>query len=492
MKSFLSICCLSIGLLATTGSFAKETQQKQLSKDVKLEYQHFERTGNDDKYEVQLQDPHVFVMGTPQTGEPKIIAEIDHKGLWKLNVDTKANSARSQSEGTTHLFVKSKEGGENPIDFTLSGNITKLLVGNFANSQDIISKMRSGSLSSQDVLSALQNIKEAKVEGKNVKVIVASDPKNALMLEGDIHYQHTFGAAPEEFTFKVNIQGDATNKLLLTKDSRSSLFSGKVSLADWSKLWSFAQSPTWNGVPEGKLDWNVLSKSDLETTEAKFLFTATQGKSLQFELHEKVELVSDWIKRFLAKVKENPPGEQEDSFSQSIYKWLNSPKTLPLYSLIPLQSLFDLSGSFDYIADPSFVVQKGNAALSLLGKKGSGVKLVFNSENIEKGNLQIIFVGGRPSFNRFISFYNALEDSLIPFLPQDTYIGLISPAMKEDLFKILLSYSKDPKSENKDLVLDVKFDGWNITIGNKSVQQFIIDLYQLKSKQPEEKTREDA
>lgn len=491
MKSFL-LMGLSVVLLATTTSFTGEIQEKQLSKDVKLEYQHLESKGDNDKYEVELKDPHLFFMGTSQTGERKIIGEIDHKGVWKLAVDTKANNANTESEGTTHLLIRGKEDEENPIDIIISGKITKSMVGNFAKIKDVISKVKNGNFSSQEVLTILQNIKEAHAEGKNVKIIAASDPENALLLDnGTINYLHTSGVTPEEFTFKFNILGDTTNQMFLTQDTRSSLFSGKLSLAEWSKLWAFSQFPSWKDVPEGKLDWDVHSKSDIETTEAKFLFTSAQGKSFQIELHEKVELVSDWIKRFLVKVKENPPEEDpEDTSAQTIYKWLLAPKTLPLYSLIPLQSFLDFTGSFEYSADPSFMVQKGTAALSLLEKKESGLKFIFKSENTDKGSLQIVLAGGRSLFNRIINFYNTLEDSLVPFMPQGTGIGVISPEMKEDLFKLLLSYANEPKSEDKDLVLDVKYDGWNITIGNKGLHQFIIDLYQLKSKHQDGKTQE--
>lgn len=522
MKFFPLVVISSIFLSATTVQWndVQEKQQsdlignggqeKQLTDHIKVQYQDFEQKGDESKFEITVKDPHFFWVDR-SVQPPEVLGQIDHKGTLKIWVDIPGNTAKSESEGVTRFIlgrsvkpdnvrITGLSDSERPIDFSISGKITKSIEGDFSKIKDTIAKIRTGVFSKDDVLTVLENVKKASVDGSNVKITLAQPLREIALETAKINYQHTSGATPEEFTVNIKSVSENKNHVFLDPDKRDSTISGKISLPDWSKLSAFAQDPDWKTIPEGKSTWDLSSKSEIDTSTSKGNFSSVQGDNpaLTFEIHNQTDLATDWVKLLIANAKKNPPKQERDGEDyesmQSIYKWIISPQTLPFLSLIPLQSVFDLNGSFEYANVPTYVAKKGALALSLLGKKQSGIKLSFNGQGgqADNGNLQLVLVGGRPLFNRLVAIYNTFSESIAPFISQeDVDIKPLTPELKDKLYKLLLSYTADPSVQDKELKFNVKYDHDVVTIGDKTLLQFWADMDALLNIQPRDEAVQD-
>lgn len=483
---------VTITSLFTSTFLSGEMQTKQLTEEIKIHYADLEQKGDDSKFEVTLKDPHFYWMDT--TGDkPRMIGEIDHKGTLKFWVDIPSNVAKAESEGSTHLIFNQTGPANGPIEMTLHGKMTDLIEGDFSKIKEPIAKLRAGAFSEEDILTLLENVKKASLNGRNVKITLAQAAKEMLLEVANINYQHNSGLTPEEFTISLKASAENKSNLFLEADKRDSTISGKMTLSPWRKLAAFLRHPDWKTIPEGNSEWNITSTSEIDSSLAKIRFSSSQGDNpiIEFEINQKVDLVSDWVNKLVANVKKNPPQENENAENQAeiaIYKWLISPQTLPFLNLIPLQSAFDFNGSFEYSAVPAFAAKKGALSFSLLGQKQSGVQIAFNAdEQGRNGDLQLLLAGGRPLFNRLISFYNALENSISSVF-SGGYMGMqpISQEYKEKLYKLLLSYTADPSAAEKQMKFVVKYNKDEVTIGGKTLQQFMADADALMNSNPNE------
>ncbi|MBA3603931.1 MAG: hypothetical protein H0W50_09915 [Parachlamydiaceae bacterium] len=488
MKIFKVMAISSIFITAGTSLWG-EVNQKQLTKNIRLQYEALDQKGDDNNFEITLRDPHLFWMDS-KTDSPKILAELDHEGTLQIWVDVPNNTAKAESNGATHLICNAEE-AKQPLNMTINGKITDTIDVDFSKIKDQLAAMKDGVFSEDDILTTLENVKKASLDASNVKLIFAQAMNDILLETAKINYAHTSGSTPEEFSVNLKAIAENKNNLFLEPERRETTISGKSSLSEWRKLASFARTPNWKNIPEGKSNWDIATKSELDASVAKMSMVSTLGDhpALSFEINQQMDLVSDWVNKMIALVKKNPPkndGGPDAEYAKSIYKWIISPQTLPFFNQIPLQSNFDLNGSFEYSAAPAFVTEKGALNFSLLGKKQNGVKLSFvGDEKGSTGTVNTLLVGGRPLYNRLISMYNALEESLTPFFSKDEMaFKPISPELRDRLFQVLLAHTEDPKAQDKELKFVVKYSKDGVTIGGKPAMEFAKDLGGLFYEEP--------
>ncbi len=501
MRYFPLVVISSIFLSATTTDISN-IQEKQLTKHIKVQYQGIEQKGDDSKFEIILKDPYFFwtdsspeSSGDTEEDESTVAVKvgvevpgnranvesgglIQHTGTVKIWVDIPRNTAKVESVGVTRIVLGNSK---KPLEMFIDGKITKTAEGDFSKIKEVFAKIRAGNITGDEVLTILKNVNKASLEGNNVKISIPDIPKNMVIESGKINYEHTSGATPEQFTIYMKSTADNKKHHFLDTDKRDNTVSGTLSLAPWSKFVDFARKPDWMNMPESKASWDLTSKSELDTSTSKALFSSIQGEnpSFSFDLNNKTDFVTDWAQQLIASAKRNPPKEEiNDRDSQvqlSIYQWLTSPKTLPLLSRIPLQSTLNLNGLFQYSAVPSL-------NLSLLGKKQSGIKLSFNGiegrNKMDSGELQLTLVGGRPLYNRLVTLYNSFVESVAPFLSKnDESIKPLTPELKDKLYQLLLAYTADPKIQDKELKFNIKYAPDNkVTIGNRTLIQFFADI----------------
>ncbi len=480
MKIFKVMAISSIFITAGTSLWG-EINQKQLTKNIRLQYEALDQKGDDNKFEITLRDPHLFWMDS-KTDSPKILGELDHKGTVQIWVDVPGNTTKAESNGTTHVICNAP-GSKQPLNMTINGKITDTIDVDFSKIKDQLARMRDGVFSEDDIITSLENVKKASLDASNVKLMFTQAMNDILLETAKMNYAHTSGNTPEEFAVNLKATAENKNNLFLEPEKRETTITGKFSLSEWRKLAIFAHTPNWKNIPEGKSNWDITTKSELDTSVAKMSMVSNLGEhpALSFEVHQQMDLVSDWVNKMIALAKKNPPKNDagpDAEYVKSIQKWIISPQSLPFFNQIPLQSIFDLNGSFEYSAAPTFAAEKGALNFSLLGKKQNGVKLSFVGD--EKGNtgtVNTLLAGGRPLYNRLINMYNALEESLTPFISKDEMaFKPISPELRDRLFQVLLNHTEDPKAQDKELKFVVKYSKDGVTIGGKPAMDFAKDL----------------
>jgi hypothetical protein len=71
MKIFKVMAISSIFITAGTTLWG-EVQQKQLTKNIRLQYEAIDQRGDDSNFEITLKDPHLFWMDTAE-GTPSVL-----------------------------------------------------------------------------------------------------------------------------------------------------------------------------------------------------------------------------------------------------------------------------------------------------------------------------------------------------------------------------------------------------------------------------------
>jgi hypothetical protein len=420
---------------------------------------------------------------------PAILGEIDHKGTIQLWVDVPNNSAKAETLGTSELTLSPPK--EQPLHLTIDGKRTGTIDVDFSKIKDQLARMRNGTFTEDDVLTTLENVKKAALDGSGVKLIFSQAMNDILLETAKINYAHTSGNSPEEFTVNVKASSNNSKNIFMEPEQRTTTIAGNFSLSAWRKLAEFSRTPNWKNVPEGKSDWDISTKSEFDTTTAKISTASIQGEhpSMTFKMHEQMDLVSDWVNKMIVLAKKNPPkmGVGPDAeAAKSIYNWITSPKSLPFLNQIPLRSVFDLDGSFEYSAAPTFAAEKGALNFSLLGNKLNGIKFSYvGDERGNTGTVNTVLAGGRPFFNRLINMYNALQSSITPFVSEDEMtFKPISTELRDRIFKILVAHTEDPKALDKELKFVVKYGKDGVTIGGKPAMDFAKDIGGLFYEEP--------
>lgn len=484
MKLFLMLG-LSVVFTVAAPIMRGELLEKQLAKGIKIQYQQWERKGDDDKFEVLVRDPHIYWLDTSKM-VPRLMGEIDHKGTWKINVDVKGNQAKTESDGVTHITINAPESEDSYLDLTMDGQITKTVEGDLAKMREPLRQIRAGEFTEESLLTILEAINKGAVEAKNLKISSVQDGGEETIFEtAALNYRHASGATPEEFVAKVKASGTyqlaigSTVMKFPELGKWESLEGGSLSLSDWRTLAAFFHAPFSKGMPSMQLDSSSNIKSKLGASIWSVLFANKHGENslVSWTIKGQNQLMPDWVKSIAGVQKHSLGGTEESMAALFVYNWLTSPQTAAFLSLLPLQSSLDWNGSVEYGSASSKDVSKGHMWFNWLKKDNSGLQVKFSDVSTDKGDLQVTLVGGRAIYDYFVGLFNAFESSLSP-LAQKYHINLekISPETKEKLFNFLLSYADDPKAQEKELKFNVKYTPAGTTIGNKPLSQFTSDF----------------
>lgn len=500
MKSYL-VATLALAVSTVSCPLWAEAQQKQLTKEIMVQFEEMNLKGDSSKEEYVLKNPHFFWMDSSATA-PTILGEVDLKGTLKITADYKGNTIKSESDGRTHIIVRSSDPEEEPMNVFIDGKINKSIDIDFKKIEGPVAQFREGNFSKQTVLPFLEAISKASSEGKDLKITgdgFGTDKNPTLVEVAKANYVHTSGVTPEEFTFTIKTNrstafvGSTAIYKLPDSGKIESSYDSNAKLPAWAKLIEYANAPKKNGFPEASVDGKVNAKSNLGIGSWDYSFNSKKLDGNRSSIGGKLKGVStnsaDWIKNFQGIVREplsngaaNGESQRpEGMIEKMIYNWVKSPKTTPFLSLLPLESTLDLNGSMEYSADahklsPEEVKNKGffdtgKWSLSLLGNRKTGIQLDVNYKG-DEGHAELALLGGRPLFDHGIALYNAFGDSIASYwkLPKFTAED------KEGLFNLLTKYSDQPAKANTELKFSVKFNGDDATIGGKNISEFMGDL----------------
>src|SRR5690349_1156767 len=123
MKSYL-LATLAFAVALSSSPLWAEIQQRQISKEVMVQFEEMNLKGDSSKEEYFLKNPHFFWMDSSATA-PTILGEVDLKGTLKIIADFKGNNIKSESDGLTHIIVRSSDPEDEPINFFIDGKINK-------------------------------------------------------------------------------------------------------------------------------------------------------------------------------------------------------------------------------------------------------------------------------------------------------------------------------------------------------------------------------
>jgi len=488
MKRFLMrLSCVST-LLLTSSAACAELESLQLTKNLKLQYLQMDKTGDDNVYQVVIKNPHLYWVETSSM-VPQLVGEIDHVGTWKFNVDTKGNSAKAISEGSTrYTLLNPTEGEVDVADFVVTGVITKNLSGNITTLKKVLDKWREGAaVSEEEVLVALEAITNASIEGKDLKIKNPNAPSSEISVDlAKLHYNHASGVMPEEFTLDYKGSNDFSFTLgntTLSFPQVGKYASGdilKLQLPAWRTLAAFARAP--NGFPDVNFNVNDDMTSKLGDGNSSFTFTSKSGEkpSVQWNFQQKGQNSADWVKLITSVQKYTASATEEHPFAAFAYDWLTSSKAAAFLSLLPMNSTFLWNGSLGFNSTPLYY-EKGNADMSWLDADKNGLKILYTGgaglDKRHEGSLLVTLVGGKATFNKAITLFNALQVSLDPFLNKyGVNIDQASPAMQDELYSLLLRYVDDAKSADSEMKFTIKDSAAGTTIGGKDYAQFAADF----------------
>lgn len=491
MKSYL-LTTLAFAVATASSPLWAEIQQRQLTKEVMLQFEEMDQKGDDSKEEYLIKNPHFFWMDSSATA-PTIMGEIDLKGTLKVIADYKGNNIKTESDGITHIIVRSSDPDDQPMNLFIDGKINKSIDIDFKKIEGPVAQFRAGHSSDQTILSILEAISKASAEGKNLKITgdnFGTDRNPALIELVKANYVHTSGVTPEEFTLNIKsnhslVTATPTAIYKLPNSGKiDSSYDIKTKLPAWSKLLEYTKMPHKNGLPEASFDGKMTTKSKLGegTWDSSFASKKLEGNRYLIEGKMSSDGTNspDWVKEVQGIEKEpitSLTSKDEDQRSESamekmIFDWLKSSKTTAFLTLIPLQSSLNWNGSLEYFADAgNFSVDTGKFIFSLLGKRKTGIQLNFDYKGGE-ANSELSLLGGRPLFDHGIALYNAFGDSIASYWR----IPKFSSEDKDGLYNLFTKYSEQPGKANTELKFAVKYNKDGVTIGGKDASQFIADL----------------
>lgn len=494
MKFFLTMAFFIA--ISANNAIWSELQQKQLTKEISMQYEQMEQKGDESKKEILLKNPHFFWMDTSSM-TPTIAAEVNHKGLLKILIDRQQNRIETQSDGSTRVRINPNDNDQS-VDFTIEGKIIKIINIDFQKADPALTKMKAGEMSDQNLLTVLNAIKSASSEGKDLKLYSESAGNEPTLIEwfkGD--YVQSSGETPENFTLKFKIKqnleyvGSQAIYRFPDVNPIDSTYEMKLNLADWSKLLDFARKDRKHLLPAGTFDIKSESKTKISETSWQTSFASKKLEdnkhAIEGKMHYEAKSTSDWVKKIQNIQKE--PKKESGSLSPyafiepQIVDWIKSPRTTPFLSLFPLILSSDWNGSLQYSSTDNFSVEKGNFTYSLMGKEKNGLKANLNYEN---GNYDsaVALVGGRADYDYGIDLYNAFSDSLPQF-----QLKKFSKENRDDLFKVLSKYAEQPEKAASELKFNLHYDKDQqmLKIQNKNFEEFANDLsdfYQRFTNQP--------
>lgn len=512
MRSYL-VTTLAFAIATVSNPIWAEMQQKQLTKEVMLQFEEMDQKGDDSKQEYLIKNPHFFWMDSSSTA-PTILGEIDLKGTLKVTADFKGNHIQTESDGITHIIVHSSDPDDQPMNVIVDGKIFKSLDIDFKKIEGAVAQLKAGRPSNQaTLLTVLESISKATSEGKNLKITGDSfgTAKNPTIIESaKMAYVHTSGATPEEFTLDVKSNhslvyiSPTTVYKLPNSGKMDTSYDLKSKLPPWSKLLDYVNMSNKNGLPEASLTGKMTAKSKLGESQWDSSFASKKLENGHYLIEGKLTNESntspDWVKEAqglvvepLSEGESKPSNKRfETSIEKTVVEWLKSAKTTPFLALIPLQSSLDWNGSMEYMADAgNFSVEKGKLLLSLLGKRKTGIQLNFDYKSGEV-NSEMTLLGGRPLFDHGVALYNAFGDSIVSYFKLPKF----SSEDQDGLFNLLAKYSEQPGKASSELKFLVKYNRNGVTIGGKDMSQFVGDLsmfYQeFSNRQPKLQTGSSA
>lgn len=487
MKSYL-VPALAFAV-ATTGSFlSAEVQQRQITKEVTLQFEEMNIKGDASKEEYIVKNPHFFWMDSSASA-PTILGEFDLKGILDVTIDYKGNTIKSQSEGIHHFMLGSDD-PEDALNFYVDGKIEKSVNADLKKIEGPIADFRAGRSSNETILSILEAISKASAEGKNLKFTgdgFGTDRNPTLVNSAKADYVHTSGSTPEEFTVNVN----SVHPLVLATpwaiyrlpnvDKIDYAYSIKTNLPSWAKLLEMVKHRT--GLPDAFLEGKVTGKSKLGQGQWIHSLTSKKLEENRYRVEGKLTgentTSPDWVKEFQSVIREpianpvNTDDQESESFMvKEVYDWLRSPKTTPFLKLFPLQSTTDWNGSLDYSFDNKrFSADKGQLSFSFLGKRKTGIQFDLNYVKGGDTTSNLSLVGGRPLYDHLVALYNAFGDSI-----SSRNFPKLTSEDRNSLYNLLKKYSDRPEKADSELKFSLKYGKDGATIGGKDINQLGEDL----------------
>lgn len=494
MKSYL-VTTLAFAVATASSPLWAEIQQRQLTKEIMLQFEEMNQKGDESKEEYVIKNPHFFWMDSSSTA-PTILGEVDLKGTLKVIADYKGNNIKTESDGITHIIARSSDPEVEPMNLFIAGKINKSIDIDFKKVEVPIVQLRAGHSSNQTILTILEAISKASAVGENLKITgdgLATD-RDPIMIElAKATYDHTSGATPEEFALNVKsnhstvyVSPTATYRLPTTGKMDSS-YDMKAKLPAWSKLLEFGNSPNKTGFPEAAFSGKMSTKSKLGTGTGDWSLTSKKLESNRYLIEAKFtagnNTSADWVKEFQGIIREpiaNSSNNEENqgaaAIEKMVFDWTKSPKTTPFLSLFPLQSNVDWNGSMEYLVDAgNFSFDKGKMNLSVLGNRKTGILLNMDYKGGGEATTDLTLVGGRPLFDHGIALYNTFGDSIASYWR----VPRITTEDKNELYNLLTKYSEQPAKANTELKLAVKYNKDGVMIGGKDASDFVNDLTEL-------------
>lgn len=500
MRSYITVALLCASMSA---SLWGELQQKQLTKDISMQYQEMQQKGDDSKREIIIKDPHFFWMDTSSM-KPEIAGEIDHKGTFTIDVNFAENRIKVEPDGTTHVIIASGNSEEKPIDFTVEGKRVAIINLDFDKIAPTLEKLKNGDTSEQNILVLLNAIKSVAGEAKDLKVIASPQERREPLLVdlAKFNYVHTSGQTPEEISLQLKTKqkleyfGSSAIYSLPAIGPIDSNYDIIIRLPEWAKLIAYARAPKMQFLPEVSLEVKTEAQSKLGQgvwNGNLFSKNSEGGRSIASQFHYEGKSNPDWVQQVQNIVKEhsaqgenNQRKELHDAMEVGLYNWLKSPKTTPFLKLFPMQLTSDWKGAMQYAMDAgNFSVGKADFDYSLLGKEKKGLKVLFDYQNGDV-NSQVTLVGGRPILDYGIDLYNSFSDSIADLWP----MRKISKEMGEGLYKLLVEYVEQPAKAQDELMFIVKYNKDGFTIGKKSLAEMMSDLSTFQKKYLSQKNDE--
>jgi hypothetical protein len=498
MRSYL-VATLAFAVATASSPLWADVQQKQLSKEIMVQFEEMNLKGDNSKEEYFLKNPHFFWMDSSATA-PTILGEMDLKGTLKIIADYKGNNIKAESDGITHVIVHSSDPEDEPVNFFVDGKINNSIDIDFKKIEGPVAQFREGNFSKQTILPFLEAITKASSEAKNLKFTgdgFGTDKSPTIVESSQANYVHTSGATPEEFTWNLKTNqssafvGSTAVYNFPNSGKMDSSYDLSAKLPAWAKWVEYANDTKKNGFPEGSFNGKMNAKSNFGNGAWEYSLSSKKSEANSFLIETRLKGAGasspNWVKEFQGVVREpfaNEAGKDESKqgfIEKMIYNWVKSPHTTAFLSLLPLENNLDLSASFEVVpnapnlsreeANNKGFFNNGKISLSLLGNRKTGILSNFNYKG-DEGNSDLALVGGRPLFDHAIALYNAFGDSIASFWR----IPKFTAEDKDGLFNLLAKYADQPAKANSELKFSLRFKGDDATLGGKDINEFVAAL----------------